>query len=226
MFNPFSSYRITATWADHIARGSLGGIDYGTPVGTPIPACSSGIVSFDVEGTGGNTATLTRSNGTKTQYMHLSKFGTPGAVSEGDIIGLTGGAVGAPGSGNSTGPHCHVHDINAQGERIMPFTSPEPQPAATEIIRIEEHDMAASNYVNLATCGPNGAIIAGKTLCATGGDQPGMGAANWREYVRTQKKGERATLEYKRWGTHVPLSGPEWAAMKAAHLAPLQTRSV
>jgi murein DD-endopeptidase MepM/ murein hydrolase activator NlpD len=57
----------------------------------------------------GNVAILTRSDGLAFYHLHLSRFVTPGAVKEGDIIGYSGGAKGAPGSGSSTGPHLHVN---------------------------------------------------------------------------------------------------------------------
>lgn len=122
--NPFSGYPITDGWAEHLARGSLGGIDFAMGVGTALPACGSGVVTnIPFNGTGGHTVTIAHPNGYRSQYMHLSQFlladGT--SVSAGDTVGLSGGAAGAPGSGSSTGPHCHWHMINPSGVRINPF---------------------------------------------------------------------------------------------------------
>ncbi|MEU7999509.1 peptidoglycan DD-metalloendopeptidase family protein, partial [Micromonospora sp. NPDC049060] len=123
-YNPFSGYPITGTWQDHLNRGSLGGIDYGMPVGTQLPAAGGGIVTnIPNNGTGGHTVTIAHDNGYRTQYMHLSQFSlTNGTrVGMGQIVGLSGGAVGAPGSGSSTGPHLHWHMINPSGTRINPL---------------------------------------------------------------------------------------------------------
>ncbi|MEU5949951.1 M23 family metallopeptidase [Micromonospora sp. NPDC047465] len=139
-YNPFGGYPITGTWQEHLNRGSLGGIDYGMPVGTRLPAAGGGVVTNDPNnGTGGYTVTIQHDNGYRTQYLHLSQFllanGT--RVDTGEIVGLSGGAVGAPGSGSSTGPHLHWHMIDPSGTRINPLvyldgagTSP---PAYTQV---------------------------------------------------------------------------------------------
>ncbi|AQU67537.1 peptidoglycan DD-metalloendopeptidase family protein [Streptomyces niveus] len=123
--NPFSGYAITGTWQEHIDRGSLGGLDYGMGVGTRLPAAGGGTVANIPEnGTGGHTVTITHPNGYRTQYMHLSQFllGNGAAVAAGGVVGLSGGAPGAPGSGSSTGPHVHWHMIDPNGVRINPLT--------------------------------------------------------------------------------------------------------
>ncbi len=124
-YNPFSGYPITGTWQDHLNDGSLGGIDYGMSVGTQLPASGGGVVTnIPNNGTGGHTVTIQHDNGYRTQYMHLSQFvlasGT--RVGMGGVVGLSGGAAGAPGSGSSTGPHLHWHMINPSGTRINPLT--------------------------------------------------------------------------------------------------------
>ncbi|HEY1178647.1 MAG TPA: M23 family metallopeptidase [Phytomonospora sp.] len=121
--NPFTGYPVSDGWAEHIARGSLGGIDYVMPVGTPLPAAGGGVVAnTPFNGTGGHTVTIRHDNGYRTQYMHLSRFllGDGTRVGAGAVVGLSGGAAGAPGSGSSTGPHCHWHMIDPGGTRINP----------------------------------------------------------------------------------------------------------
>ncbi|MFD0560475.1 peptidase M23-like protein [Stackebrandtia endophytica] len=123
-YNPFAGYPISDGWAEHVARGSLGGIDYPMSVGTTLPACGGGTVTNNPNnGTGGYTVTIAHPNGYRSQYLHLSGFllanGT--VVSAGAAVGLSGGAAGAPGSGSSTGPHCHWHMINPSGTRINPL---------------------------------------------------------------------------------------------------------
>lgn len=124
-YNPFSGYRITGTWQQHLDRGSLGGIDYGMNVGTRLPAAGGGTVrNLPNNGTGGHTVTIHHDNGYRTQYMHLSAFllADGAVVGTGGIVGLSGGAPGAPGSGSSTGPHVHWHMIDPAGRRINPLT--------------------------------------------------------------------------------------------------------
>ncbi|OLF08368.1 peptidase M23 [Actinophytocola xinjiangensis] len=124
-YNPFSGYPITGTWQEHLDRGSAGGIDFGMGVGTRLPACGGGVVTnIPYNGTGGHTVTIAHDNGYRTQYMHLSQFllGNGTRVGMGAVVALSGGAAGAPGSGNSTGPHLHWHMINPSGTRINPLT--------------------------------------------------------------------------------------------------------
>lgn len=122
MGNPFTAYPVTSSWADHIARGSLGGIDYGMSVGTPLPASRAGwIRNIPFNGTGGHTVVVTSPGGWSTVYMHLSSFTPARGVQVGDIIGYSGGAIGTPGAGGSTGPHLHAHDITPTGVRVPPF---------------------------------------------------------------------------------------------------------
>ncbi|MEU1588365.1 peptidoglycan DD-metalloendopeptidase family protein [Micromonospora sp. NPDC005710] len=125
IYNPFAGYRITGTWQDHLNSGSLGGIDFGMGVGTDLPACGAGTIqNIPNNGTGGHTVTIQHADGYRSQYLHLSQFllanGT--VVGAGAIVGRSGGAVGAPGSGSSTGPHLHWHMINPSGVRINPLT--------------------------------------------------------------------------------------------------------
>lgn len=127
MTNPFSGFPVTDDWAAHRARGSLGGVDFGTPVGTPIVAPNPGFVSYEAgNGSGGYIITLSLSNspGYKMQFLHCSAFeGGNRNVSEGEVIGYTGGKKGAPGAGSSTGPHVHVHLVDPNGVRedVMPW---------------------------------------------------------------------------------------------------------
>jgi murein DD-endopeptidase len=126
--NMLSKYKISDGWKEHIARGSLGGIDFAVPVGTPILAPAKGrIENTPNNGTGGNTVTLWHETpglglGYHDQFLHLSKFVKPGHYNQGDIIGYSGGKAGAPGAGSSTGPHIHWHLILPNGKRVNPLS--------------------------------------------------------------------------------------------------------
>ena len=140
MPNPFAAYRISDGWAAHRARGSLGGIDWATPVGTPITAPNPGQVVYEAgKGSGGYIITLHLANspGYKMQFLHCSSFnGGNRTVKEGELLGYTGGAAGAPGAGSSTGPHVHVHMVDPNGVREDPlpwFANSAPAPSGLSV---------------------------------------------------------------------------------------------
>lgn len=127
MRNPFSGFNVSDDWAAHRARGSLGGVDFSTPPGTPIVAPNPGFVSYEYgNGSGGYIISLALSNspGYVMQFLHCSGFvGGDRNVVEGELLGYTGGVKGAAGSGSSTGPHVHVHLVDPNGVRedVMPW---------------------------------------------------------------------------------------------------------
>ncbi|WP_431931015.1 M23 family metallopeptidase [Micromonospora sp. RP3T] len=133
IYNPFSAYPITDTWEGHLSRGSRGGIDFGMGVGTPLPACGAGTVqNIPYNGDGGHTVTIHHGDGYRSQYLHLSQFllADGAGVGAGTIVGRSGGAQGAPGSGSSTGPHLHWHMIDPAGTYISPLEYIARNPAA------------------------------------------------------------------------------------------------
>lgn len=81
------------------------GVDWATPVGTPVMAVADGTISFaGIAGGFGNHVRI-QHPGFETSYSHLERFAegaTVGkAVKQGDLIGYSGN------SGLSTGPHLH-----------------------------------------------------------------------------------------------------------------------
>lgn len=114
-------FPVTSTDAQHKARKSLGGTDYGMPVGTPIVTPFGGSVNnIAGSGSGGYMVTVTRTDGYRIEFLHMSKFAKSSGdvVGAGTVVGYSGGAKGAVGAGSSTGPHLHVHVITPQGNRI------------------------------------------------------------------------------------------------------------
>ncbi|WP_088284895.1 M23 family metallopeptidase [Kineosporia sp. A_224] len=85
------------------------GQDLAVPVGTPVHAAAAGTVVFAGNASGyGYLVTIQHPDGVSTRYAHLSVIrARPGPVEAGVVIGLSGGARGAPGAGHSTGPHLH-----------------------------------------------------------------------------------------------------------------------
>jgi murein DD-endopeptidase MepM/ murein hydrolase activator NlpD len=88
----------------HTVRAHLG-IDYAAPVGTPVWAAASGVVSFrGPSGGAGNLVMIRHDSGIETAYMHLSKFASIKVGQRIDaktVIGYVGT------TGLSTGPHLH-----------------------------------------------------------------------------------------------------------------------
>jgi murein DD-endopeptidase MepM/ murein hydrolase activator NlpD len=82
------------------------GVDYGTPIGTPVWSVADGTVTrAGFERGGGNTVCVRHANSMETCYLHLSRFGegvrTGSRVSQKQIIAFSGN------TGMSTGPHLH-----------------------------------------------------------------------------------------------------------------------
>lgn len=104
------------------------GIDIYVPVGTPIKSIADGTVILaqgNIRGYGNavyiNHGTI---NGKKivAEYGHVSQIIAKKdmKVKQGQVIALSGGAKGAPGSGWSKGPHLHL-TIRENGQHVNPF---------------------------------------------------------------------------------------------------------
>ncbi|MEX1112014.1 MAG: peptidoglycan DD-metalloendopeptidase family protein [Candidatus Andersenbacteria bacterium] len=91
--------------------GPHSAIDIPSYVGTPIKAPAEGYVArtFDSGGPGYSYIMLIHGDNLSTVYGHVSGFAVNEGqvVTRGTVIGYTGGASGARGSGLSTGPHLH-----------------------------------------------------------------------------------------------------------------------
>ena len=103
--------------------------DLGIPVGTPLFAMTTGTVTT-ASSAGifpndpnrcGTTVAIAGVDGATYTYCHLSRLAVvPGqVVAAGTPIGLSGGQPGAPGAGNTTGPHLHL-GIRFAGVTICP----------------------------------------------------------------------------------------------------------
>lgn len=98
------------------------GIDIAVPVGTPVRAAAAGSVSVRSDPSGyGTYVVLEHGGGTTSLYAHLSRVfvGDGDSVEQGQVIALSGGARGAPGAGNSEGPHVH-HEVRRGGRAVNP----------------------------------------------------------------------------------------------------------
>lgn len=102
-----------------IVRPHLG-VDYLAPIGAPVVAVASGVVtSAGFNGDAGRTVQIRHPNGYETYYLHLSGIAAgvrPGVrVDQGEIIGRVGT------SGLSTGPHLDYR-IRKNGVFVNPLT--------------------------------------------------------------------------------------------------------
>ena len=99
------------------------GLDMACPVGTPIVAAINGTVTTaGLSGGYGNLVTIDSENQpSQTRYGHLSRIDvkTGQHVTQGQVIGLSGGKAGAFGSGDSSGPHLHF-EIRIGGKPVDP----------------------------------------------------------------------------------------------------------
>lgn len=84
------------------------GTDFAVPQGTPLIATATGTIHTH-SGAGGNGIDIVTDDGLVIRNWHLSEFHVNAGdrVTIGQVIGLTGGAKGTWGAGNSTGPHLH-----------------------------------------------------------------------------------------------------------------------
>ena len=106
--------------------GTHNGVDFGTPVGTPVKAVMAGTVI----GTGntdlqsgcysfGKWVMVSHANGLSTMYGHFSSISVKqgDVVAAGDLLGLSGN------TGYSTGPHLHFGVYATQGTRIERYAN-------------------------------------------------------------------------------------------------------
>ncbi len=98
-------------------RGFHTGIDLAMPIGTPVRASDSGMVTTaGWQGAYGNTIWIDHGGGLVTVYAHLNGFGVSvgSVVERGAVIGYSGN------TGRSTGPHLHF-EIRENGTPRNPL---------------------------------------------------------------------------------------------------------
>ncbi|HKM04614.1 MAG TPA: M23 family metallopeptidase [Lachnospiraceae bacterium] len=119
---PLSGGRISSGFGARSApvRGATTyhlGVDWATPIGTPIVASSSGTVAKAGWASGyGYVVYINHSDGRQTRYGHLSKVqcSVGQYVSQGDRIALSGN------TGRSSGPHIHF-EVLINGRQVNPL---------------------------------------------------------------------------------------------------------
>lgn len=94
------------------------GLDFLSPVGTPVHAINDGTVALsDEQWTPGQTICIDHGGGIFSKYMHLSarRVRTGEAVTRGQLIGLSGQT-----GGQKPGPHLHL-DLVINGTHVDPI---------------------------------------------------------------------------------------------------------
>lgn len=108
------------SWANHLARGSAGGVDLAYPYATPVlsPANGSLVVDADPGGSGGRMSILYVDHPelARIEFLHMSVTAPPGPKSIGQSLGLSG----ASGFGSDWyyARHLHVHAYHRNGARV------------------------------------------------------------------------------------------------------------
>ena len=128
---PVSGARITGQFGESRPGHQHAGVDLAVPVGTRVGAAAAGTVieAGNLPGYG-NVVIIDHGGGTITRYGHLSQIAARKGqqVGQGDEIGLSGGARGAPGSGDSKGPHVHF-EVRRNGRAVNPLKGSYPTDA-------------------------------------------------------------------------------------------------
>lgn len=127
--NPFAGYKVTDTFAAHIARHSTApGIDYAMAPGTILHSPISGTLQYvpNANAQAGNQIRILASNGDILDFDHvegiLSSLKNGMHISAGQSVGFSGGVQGAPGAGDAQGSgHVHVDIRNSSG-KYFPIT--------------------------------------------------------------------------------------------------------
>lgn len=129
------------------------GADIPVPVGTPVLSPMDGVVKladFNNNRLCGATIDIDYKNGFTSRFCHMSRIDvqTGDVVKQGQSVGLSGGKVGAPGAGNSQGPHLHF-TLKKNGILVDPLEYINKTVSGSEIVSPENADsMGISDIVS------------------------------------------------------------------------------
>jgi len=143
-----------------------GGLDMPTEVGTPVTIIAAGQVGTVVRDhpVAGHYVEVDHGTGYWSRYLHLSRIDvTPGTVLPvGGKVGVSGGGVGTPGAGRTTGPHLHLEVW--KGKPYAKGSTPvDPEPLLT----VELADLARAAAGEVVAVGGR-AVSAGKRAAKRG----------------------------------------------------------
>lgn len=117
---PLTNIRVSSFFGALRGKRAHGGVDFSTPVNTPVMATGPGVVvastnRYEGDKKYGEVVVIEHMNGLRSLYAHLNKR----SVNVGDEV-AAGQPIGFSGStGHSTGPHLHLEAFE-NGKRIDP----------------------------------------------------------------------------------------------------------
>jgi murein DD-endopeptidase len=144
-------------------RSPHNGVDFATPVGTPIVSTGDGVVSrVGNHRFAGRYIDINHSGTFETRYLHLSKVLVKQGqrIKRGQKIALTGN------SGRSTGPHLHF-EFHVNGQPVDPLTADIPTAAKVPDVKLASFKAQVSKQ--LASMQSQ---ISLDVILATGSPQP------------------------------------------------------
>jgi tape measure domain-containing protein len=121
--NPLATMNVRHAFGEKRPGHMHSGVDLRAAVGTEVRAAMTGVVERARQvGDYGNLIEMKHGRGTTTRYGHLSRMSVAEGqrVEKGDVIGYSGGAPGAPGSGNSQAAHLH-YEVRRGGRAVNPL---------------------------------------------------------------------------------------------------------
>lgn len=178
--NPVGSGRISGSFGEQRPGHTHAGVDIAVPVGTNVKAAAGGTVieAGNLPGYG-NVIIVDHGAGTISRYGHLSQILAKrgDSVSQGQVIGLSGGAPGAPGSGNSRGAHLH-YEVRVGGKAVDPRKGQFPTDAVAagskaqdEIERLADAEADRKRHVASEEASLDAAILRHKQDTAKSADE-------------------------------------------------------
>jgi murein DD-endopeptidase MepM/ murein hydrolase activator NlpD len=120
---PLSSMNVLHPFGERRGSDVHGGVDLQAPVGSMVRADAAGIARRKNAPNGyGYYVELDHGRGVKSRFAHLQSYlvADGSRVEQGDPIGLSGGAKGMTGAGNSSGPHLH-YEVRKGGKPVNPM---------------------------------------------------------------------------------------------------------
>lgn len=122
--SPLSNSQITSQFGVQRGNKQHLGVDLKAQSGTEIKSPADGKITDAgfKEGACGGTIKIEHQNGFTSRYCHCKdiRVQVGQQVKQGDVIGLTGGASGDKGAGNSRGPHLHF-ELQRNGTLVDPM---------------------------------------------------------------------------------------------------------
>lgn len=123
--SPISGGKLTSNFGEKRSYETHAGVDLATKSGTPVKAIMDGIVEVgDVDHNNmcGGTIDINYGNGFWSRFCHMKQINVSKGdkVTAGQVVGLSGGAAGDRGKGNSRGAHLHF-TLKKDGKLVNPM---------------------------------------------------------------------------------------------------------